>query len=77
MKIREWSQKILWFVFGALSIGSLLLIATAHGKRAATVSTLEERVSSLEQRVRAIEAREDARAKEEKNRNRTGGKVDQ
>ena len=76
MKIREWSQRILWFVLGAVSIGFLISVSTAYGKRTEMRSILvpaedlERRVTSLENRVGSIEAREDARAKEEQKANR-------
>lgn len=77
MKLREWSQTILRFVFGAVSMGALIFIFTAYGTRAAVGLTLEQRVAALEQRVNSLEAAEDARSKEDKHRTRPGGKADQ
>jgi hypothetical protein len=70
MKIREWSQKILWFVFGAMSIGLLIFISTAYGRRTGVILTLEQRVASLEQRVKSLEERNDEESKRERDQKR-------
>jgi hypothetical protein len=63
MKFREWSQRILWFVFGAASLGLLIFISTSYGRRIEAplpvepVQSIEDRVRTLEQKVAAIEAK--------------------
>jgi hypothetical protein len=70
MKIKEWLQRVLWFVSGALVTGILFVAPAFINKTEASVNSelpqdLTQRVVALERRVKAIE---DARAEEDKRR---------
>jgi hypothetical protein len=61
MKIKEWSQRVLWFVFGAVTVGVLIFTSTSYGNRAEPGAAamagqdIQQRLVSLEQRVKYLE----------------------
>lgn len=51
--MRKWADKVLWFVIGAVAIGSLMGISTSP----AVAQYDNERLSNIERRLNAIEER--------------------
>jgi hypothetical protein len=69
MTIREWSQRVLWFLFGAVSVGLLIFISTSHGKRTETslpvepMQDFQQQLNLLAGRVKKLEDRNAAEDK--------------
>lgn len=52
--MRKWADKVLWFVIGAVAVGSLMFNSTS---RAVAPQYDNERLTAIERRLTAIEER--------------------
>lgn len=52
--MRKWTDKVLWFVIGVVTVGSLMFISTS---RAFAPQYDNERLTAIERRLTAIEER--------------------
>ncbi|MDT4953975.1 MAG: hypothetical protein QOJ02_2113 [Acidobacteriota bacterium] len=52
MRVRSWTDKALWFVFGAVAFGLLVFISTAYSK---PTQDILQRLDGLERRIYVLE----------------------